>query len=169
MPYAVTHVLLTIIVLEIVRDYIVRDKRKFPLHFVFLGGVAGLLPDIDILLGWLLKPFGIAVAHGMITHTIFFAMVFLAISLVYYRFNKRASAIFLIFFSAIVFHVFLDYLLGGGYREGSMLLYPLSFEMYKLHLLPTEDIPHLMAGLDAVILLLWLYHEEKKHKISSFF
>ncbi len=169
MPYAVTHVLLTIIILELFRDYFVKDKKKLPLHFVFLGGIAGLFPDIDVLLKWVLEPFGVIIIHGMITHTIFFALIFLVISLIYYGFNKKASTLFLIFFFGIMFHLALDYLLGGGFYEGSMLLYPLSFKMYKLHLLISTKIPNIMAGLDAAILLLWLYHEEKRHKIRSFF
>ena len=169
MPFAVTHVLLTMIILELYRDYFVKNKKKFPLHFVFLGGIAGLFPDIDMLLGWILKPFGLVMVHGMVTHTIFFALTFLAIAMIYSRFNKEASTLFLIFFFGVSFHLFLDYLLGGGYYAGSMLFYPLSFKLYKLHLIASTNIQNLMLGLDAIILLLWLYHEERRHKISSFF
>ena len=37
MPYAVTHVLLTIIVLDIFRDYVIKDKKSIPLHFIQLA------------------------------------------------------------------------------------------------------------------------------------
>jgi len=53
MPTAVTHVILTIILLDLFRDYLMKNhKRYLTLHTLFIGGVAGLLPDIDILLGW---------------------------------------------------------------------------------------------------------------------
>ena len=52
MPQAVVHVLFAIIALDLVRDYLIKDKKKFPLHYVFIGGVAGLLPDIDIPVFW---------------------------------------------------------------------------------------------------------------------
>ena len=48
MPYAVTHVLVAIILAEIIRDYIVKDKKKFPLHYILIAGIAGLLPDVDV-------------------------------------------------------------------------------------------------------------------------
>ncbi len=38
MPYAVTHVILTIVLLDIIRDYIVKDRKKIPLHCIFIGG-----------------------------------------------------------------------------------------------------------------------------------
>tara|TARA_Y100000034_G_scaffold125404_1_gene174896 strand:- start:851 stop:994 length:144 start_codon:yes stop_codon:yes gene_type:complete len=45
MPYAVTHVLVAIIVAELLRDY----WKKFNLHYVLIAGIGGLLPDIDII------------------------------------------------------------------------------------------------------------------------
>ena len=40
MPLAVTHVLLTIIAIDIFRDYIIKKKRLIPLNFLFIGGLA---------------------------------------------------------------------------------------------------------------------------------
>ena len=47
MPFAATHVLLTIIVIDPYRDYICKNKSLFSLHTVLIGGIAGLLPDIE--------------------------------------------------------------------------------------------------------------------------
>ena len=55
MPLAVTHVLLTIIMVDLYRDYITKHKGYFTLHTVFIAGFAGLLPDIDIPLNWILN------------------------------------------------------------------------------------------------------------------
>ena len=52
MPYAVTHVIFALVIADVIRDYVVRDKKKFPLHYVLIAGIAGLLPDIDILFDW---------------------------------------------------------------------------------------------------------------------
>ena len=52
MALAVTHVLLTIIVLDLLRHYVF-DKKKFPRYLVVIGGIAGLVPDIDILFNWI--------------------------------------------------------------------------------------------------------------------
>jgi hypothetical protein len=46
--------------------------------------------------------------------------------------------------------------------------FPFSFEMYRLHLLPALGLSSLAAGIDAIILIAWLWHEEVKHKISDF-
>jgi len=55
MPQAVVHVLFVIIVLDLFRDHFLKDKRELPLHYIFIGGIAGLLPDIDVLLFWILN------------------------------------------------------------------------------------------------------------------
>ena len=87
MPQAVVHVLFAIIALDLIRDHVLKDKRKIPLHYVFIGGVAGLLPDIDVPLFWVLKNFlGFEVPwfHRIFTHTFLFILIFLAIALIYY-------------------------------------------------------------------------------------
>ncbi len=50
MPQAVTHVLIALIIGSFVRDFYIKkkDKKKFPLHYILILGVAGLLPDIDV-------------------------------------------------------------------------------------------------------------------------
>ncbi len=48
MPFAVTHVLLTIILVGLYRDYVTKHQKYFTLHTVFIAGFSGLLPDIDI-------------------------------------------------------------------------------------------------------------------------
>lgn len=67
----------------------------------------------------------------------------------------------------ILFHIFLDYLLVGGQSDGIMFLYPFSMVQYSLGLLINVNI-NVIAGIDAVILLMWLWHEEIRHKISDF-
>ena len=77
MPLAVTHVLLTIMIVDLYRDYVAKHKKYFTLHTVFIAGFAGLLPDIDIPLNWVLNIFGAGIIHGTITHTPLFAFIFL--------------------------------------------------------------------------------------------
>src|SRR3989338_3961137 len=99
MPQAVVHILFAIIALDLVRDHFLKDKRKFPLHHVFIGGVAGLLPDIDVPLFWILNNFlGLNVPwfHRVFTHTFLFVLIFLAASLICYDLNKNLSRIFVI-------------------------------------------------------------------------
>ncbi len=167
MPQAVVHVLFTIIVLDLIRDHVLKDKRKMPLHYVFIGGVAGLLPDIDVPLFWLLNNFlgiGVQWFHRIFTHTFLFVLIFLVIGLIYYDLNRKASKIFFVITFGIAFHIFLDWLLVGALAP----FYPFSNAAYGLNLLGRIKVPLIVEGMEAIVLIWWLWHEEKTHKISDF-
>jgi hypothetical protein len=168
MPLAVTHVLLSIILVDLYRDYVAKHKKYFTLHTIFIAGFAGLLPDIDVPLNLFLNFFGMSIVHGTITHTPLFGLIFLIPGFIlwYYKKHKIGTYFFVTCFG-VLFHLFLDYFLGGGYSEGIIFFYPFSNTAYKLHLLKYLNID-IRAAIDAVILLLWLWHEEIKHKISDF-
>ncbi|MBN1157275.1 metal-dependent hydrolase [Candidatus Woesearchaeota archaeon] len=173
MPLAVTHVLSTIIFVDLYRDYVAKHKKYFTLHTVFIAGIAGLLPDIDLVIRTIGSIFNLNLhwffQHGNITHTPFFALFFLipALFLLYKDKKKEAMYFFVIVFG-ILLHIFLDYLIGGGAYEGIMWLFPFSLQTWRIHLLSCTGISDLPMAIDAVILLAWLYHEEIKHKISDF-
>ena len=167
MPQAVVHVLFTIIVLDLFRDHFLKDKRKIPLHFIFIGGFAGLLPDIDILLFWILNNFlgfNVPFFHRIFTHTFLFILIFLFISVTYFDFNRKMSILFGVISFGVAFHIFLDWLLVGAIAP----FYPFSDAAYGLNLVGKLGLPLAVEGLEAIVLLLWLWHEEKTHKISDF-
>src|SRR3989344_5257184 len=82
MPYAVTHFLVPVIIASILRDYFYRKSgKKFPLHYILIAGLAGVAPDLDIALFWILRPFGFTLeqlhrtfAHALILPIIFFIL-----------------------------------------------------------------------------------------------
>src|SRR3989338_11436784 len=167
MPFAVTHVLLAIILVDFYRDYVARHKKYFTLHTIFIAGFAGLLPDIDIPLNWLLNLFGADLVHRTITHTTLFALIFLIPGFILWRKKKHTIAMYFFVTSFAVFlHIFLDYFFSID-NGGIMFFHPLSTASYALDLLKGTS-PTFFAGIDAIILLLWLWHEEFKHKISDF-
>lgn len=173
MPLAVTHVILTIILVDLYRDYVAKHKRYFSLHTILIAGVAGLLPDIDVPISWLLNFFGYSfelLRHGGITHTLIFGLIFLIPAFILFNKGKhKISMYFFVITFGILFHVFLDYFLGGGGGNGIMLFWPLSTATFKIYLLKNfASFGGLAAGIDAFILLVWLWHEEVKHKISGF-
>lgn len=152
MPQAVVHVLFTIIVLDLFRDHFLKDKRKLPLHYIFVGGVAGLLPDIDVPLFWILNNFlkiNVAWFHRVFTHTFLFAIIFLAVSLIYFNLNKKISRLFAIVTFGVVFHIFLDYLLVGIITP----FYPFSYTTYGLNLIAKTKLPLAIEGLESIVLL----------------
>lgn len=167
MPQAVVHVLFTIIALDLFRDHFLKNKREMPLHYIFIGGFAGLLPDIDIPLFWVLSNvMGLNVPwfHRIFTHTILFAIVFLAISLIYFDLNRKVSKLFAIVTFGVAFHVFLDWFFTGGVAP----FYPFSDAVYGLNVFGLTRVPLAAEGFEAIVLLWWLWHEEKTHKISDF-
>ena len=168
MPFAVTHVLTSIILVDLYRDYFAKHKKYFTLHTVFIAGFAGLLPDVDILLGNFLALFGIGLAHRTITHTLLFGMVFLIPALVLWHQKKHnVSMYFFVTSFGVLLHIFLDYLFVTDYTQGLMFFYPFSNAAYGLNLLQHLS-EKFFASIDAIILLAWLWHEEIKHKISDF-
>lgn len=173
MPLAVTHVLISIILVDLYRDYITNHKKYFTLHTIFLAGVGGLLPDIDVVLRMGAKLFGFGVPellqHGGITHTPFFILLFLIPGLFLWKKGKHSKAVYFYVISFGIFlHIFLDFLIGGGAAEGIMWLFPFSMQTWKIHLVSMFNMNDVPVALDAVLLLGWLWHEEIKHKISDF-
>mgnify|MGYP001394245677 CR=1 FL=1 len=173
MPLAVTHVLLTIILVDLYRDYVMKNHKKLlSMHTLLIAGIAGLLPDIDIMINGFLTIFNMGTAllqHGGITHTPLFGLIFLIPGFILWKQNKHklATICFVITFG-ILFHIFLDFILGGGAHTGIMLFWPISTATFKLHILRQLGMANLPMAIDAIILLVWLWHEEAKHKIKDF-
>jgi membrane-bound metal-dependent hydrolase YbcI (DUF457 family) len=168
MPYAVTHVILTIVVLDLLRDYVIKNGKRIPLHYVFLGGIAGLLPDIDIPLYWLLnKVLGIRIDwfHRKFSHSIFFASLFLVATLVLLLTNKEKYWLpMAVITFGVFFHIFLDVIFSGYVT----LFYPFSNLQYGFDLVQKIGWPALMEGIDAIILLAWLYDLDRRHRLRDF-
>ncbi|MBI4980338.1 metal-dependent hydrolase [Candidatus Woesearchaeota archaeon] len=169
MPFAVTHVLTSIICVDLYRDYFTKHKKHFTLFTILIAGIGGLLPDIDVPLSWGLSKFGITatwLAHRTVTHTPVFALLFLILGIILWCDKKQKLAIlFLVVAFGILLHIFLDLVLSP---EGSiMLLWPFSTADFSLGLL-TGAVSGFYAALDAILLLAWLTHEEIKHKIKDF-
>lgn len=169
MPFATTHVLVPIIIIDLIRDHYKKLKKKITIHDIFFAGIFGLLPDIDIPIGWLLAGFSGNAAysyHRIFTHTLMLPLIFLIIA---WATHGKKRRFFVIAAFGWATHVMLDFFVGGLVYP----LYPLSAFAAGLGLLITnethpETAAGIMAGIDAIILLLWLWHEEKLHKIKDF-
>src|SRR3989338_5495206 len=172
MPYAVAHVILTIVIADIYRDYFA--KKKFPMIYVLIAGIAGLLPDMDIPFGWVFNLiFGTDFNfHRLYTHSLAFAIVFFFIAMMVAFFAKEKFKFFkwnlpkhaaVMFFIAISFgwfmHVALDCALAGDGYLNLLPSIPLSF-------CPSAFGNDALLGFDAIILLLWLIHEQWRHDIK---
>jgi len=175
MPHAVTHVLLTIILVDLFRDYFMKKKhhkKYLTMHTLFIAGIGALLPDIDIVIRWFFYMTGRTYdifTHGGIFHTPIFALIFLIPGLILWKNKKHELAMYCFVLAfGIFFHIFLDYFLGGGSHDGIMWLWPFSIVRWKIHLLSNFGAKDIPMAIDAVLLLGWLWHEEVKHKIKDF-
>ena len=174
MPYAVAHVILTIVIADIYRDYI--SKKKFPMVYVFIAGIAGLLPDLDLPISWVLN-FILGTHytfHRLYTHSLSYAIIFFVIGLIFllikkeryvigqWKVNKRA---FIMFFFALAFgwfmHITLDCALSGDGYLNVIPSIPLTF-------CPQPFSNEALVGIDAIILVVWLFHEQWKHDIKDY-
>ena len=166
MPNAVVHILTPVILLNIYRDYI--TKKKFKLLYVLLAGLGGILPDIDIVVYWLLNTlFGtpLSEVHRTISHTLLMPLLMIAAGAILYRHHKPvALGIFAIAFGYST-HLLLDYLLTGSLP----ILYPLSTAKYGLNLIPSTEIGStILVGIDAILLTTWLAYDFYRNNIKDF-
>ena len=179
MPQAVTHVLIALIIASLIRDYVIsrKGRKSFPLHYVLIAGIGGLLPDIDIIAFWILNWFGFTIGevHRTFTHALFVPLIFLIIGLLTSklknkelgRHHLKISIIFLMLGLGSFIHLVLDASIAGMIRP----FYPFSnfFIGYSI----TNHLPMPLAqiffpSLDAILLVLWISYMEWKHRISDF-
>ncbi|MBI3334096.1 metal-dependent hydrolase [Candidatus Pacearchaeota archaeon] len=181
MPYAVTHILVPLLAVALWRDYYLRksDKRSFPLHYVLLAGLGGIIPDLDIALFWLLQLAGIDASvwsiHKTYLHSFIIPLIFLGIAGITHslRFSAlgkhklKLSVIALMFVIGSFTHVSLDLLLGEPFSP--FLPFheqQLGFSFFSLLPEPVQGLFY--PTLDAALLIVYLIYLEWKHKISDF-
>lgn len=183
MPYAVTHILVPIVLLSLFRDFYLkkRTKKKFPLHYVLIAGLGGVLPDIDFIFSAFLNLIGVGGwnIHRTFTHSLFFPLLFLVLFLVFYGVNAKARVcnltrhklklnyIFLFVGIGCFIHILLDALVGVNV----FFFYPFSnidFGLNLIRYLPKDLQGLSMPLLDGSLLVIWIIYLELKHKISDF-
>ncbi|MEK6925306.1 MAG: metal-dependent hydrolase [Nanoarchaeota archaeon] len=179
MPQAIIHVLVPIILLSIFRHiYQKKTNKKFHLQYVLIGGLAGVIPDLDIPIFWIMYYFGYTMEqiHRTFLHTLFIPAIFLVLALISkYTIKKRIgrnkisiTIILLLLAFGSMMHLILDATLSGYI----MPLYPLSMEKvgtgFPFTVFPEHMAIFLLATLDGVIFILWVLYLEIKHKISDF-
>jgi len=166
-----------VILLELFRYFFVKDKKSFPIHYVFIGGLAGLLPDLDMAVYYALSFFGATIqeVHKTFSHTLFFLLIFLFLAILFHNFrNKKLGKYHLKLrniFLVIAFGVFIHLLLDSVISWGIIPLYPLfdyAFGLNLIALLPPVWQGTIMPTIDAILLIFWMVSLEIRHKISDF-
>lgn len=166
MPNPTTHILVPLISADLYRDYFA--KKKFKLFFILVAGIAGLLPDIDIAIWWvlnLLYKVPKELVHRQFTHTIFIPLLFLLVAMLW-RKNRQALLLFgMVAFGSFT-HIVLDMILQGKI----MPIYPFStFSMgFSFAALSTKETNVFFTLIDGLLLGGWLIHEYAKRMIRDF-
>ncbi len=180
MPQAATHILIPLIFVSLFRDYYIKKKNKktFPLHYVLIAGIAGILPDLDIAAFWILYFFGFTFdgVHRTFMHTLFVPLVFVLLAFITINFrnirklrNKKLKL--WVIFLMIALGSFLHLLLDASFNGSIIPFYPLSNYSVRLNLfgyLPLALEKIASPSLDAGLLIVYLIYLELKHKISDF-
>ncbi|MBS3073912.1 metal-dependent hydrolase [Candidatus Pacearchaeota archaeon] len=177
MTQAVTHFLVAAIVVNLIRDFLIRDKKSFPLHLVLIGGIAGLLPDFDVAAYWLLNYAGFTITevHRTFTHTLFVPLLFFLLSFIFWKAKSRKlsragltwSNILLVLGIGTFIHLLLDGIV-AGYIKPFYPVLNLSIGLNLMQYLPSHFQNAFLPSLDALLLMLWMIYIEVKHKISNF-
>jgi len=168
MPYAVTHVLVAIVIAELLRDY----WKKFNLHYVLIAGIGGMLPDLDVLAYWFLSYFGytIDMVHRTFSHTIWVVLILILVgylcrNVFIKKYKLKLGYVFYFLALGSFIHLMLDGLLMGSV----FLFYPFNFFEMSFNLAKVFPWPDsFLAALDAILLVGWLVHEDLKHNIRDF-
>ncbi len=175
MSNAVFHIIFAIFIAEIIRELV--GRKKFPVMYVFIAGLAGILPDIDVVAFWILYFFGLTIeqVHRTFTHTLFLPLIFLILAGISWGFKNKSlgkhhlklHTIFLMIVLGSFIHLILDAVLAGRITP----FYPFvdfSIGLNVVSLLPYALEKIALPSLDAGIFILWLIWLEYKHKISDF-
>ncbi len=170
MPYAVAHVLATILLFKAIE----RVFNKRLVASKFLIGIAALLPDIDIPLNFFLELVDWTIpilGHRMLTHTPFFVVILLLpVVILYFLMKEKKIRIrnfrifFLVLAVGVLFHIMLDFTLGDSVDDpGIMFLWPFSDGFFKSELTSKLAIPNAsLPSFDALLVLIYLFYLDKK-------
>lgn len=163
MPNALAHVLLAIFAAELIRRL---SKKKFKLFYVLVAGIAGLIPDLDIIFYWFVNLFTHAPLyniHRTFTHTIFLPLIFLVLTLVFIK-HKKYFLFFGMVTLGISVHLLLD-LTATSLR----IFYPFSELRLGLNLIPGGEFGRtILLGFDAILLVSWLIYQYYNHNLKDF-
>lgn len=165
MPFAVTHILTSLFCVDFYRKKVIK-RKDFPLWLVLVGGLAGLFPDIDYAMYWLLKPFidlQPTDIHGLYTHTLLIPLLLLVIALLLRKY-KTTFHVLIIIAMGYTTHLLLDML----FSESKPIFYPFSTTKIGFAWIPETMIISVFISLDAILLVLWLIYEWRMKKIREY-
>ncbi len=180
MPQAILHILVPLTLAALFKDIYERNHGRgtFPLHYVLIAGIAGIIPDLDVAVFFIVHLlFGLDfdAIHRTGAHTLFVPLAFCGLAIIFRKSHvkflrthhlKVPIVFYLLAFGSLI-HMILDSIFGGTI----MPLYPLSHFAIGFNLvgrLPEQIGRVFVPSLEAGLFVLWLIWLEVKHKVSDF-
>jgi len=180
MPYATTHILIAIILIELFREYVIKNNYKFPRYYILIAAIGGILPDLDVGAYYLLYFFGFSFeqVHRTFLHSLFFPLILFLIGIfIYYTGIKNSeirkrhlklSTIFFILSAGSLLHLILDAVFWGQIVPFYPLMnYSIGFNLVEFF--PEGFRSTIAPVIDAILMMFWLFWMEFKLKISNYF
>lgn len=180
---AVTHFLVPALIVAAWRDFHLRKKQRelFPLHYVWIAGIAGIFPDFDFIIFLAAKVLGYSVSlakiHQIYTHLLIIPLIILVFGMILSHRKLRVKIcsrkghrldvgiIWIIIGFGYILHIFLDLL-----DSMSSPFIPFSNIAFGLGLSSSLGIPSVLfeAILDGVIFFVWISYLGIRHRIVDF-
>ncbi|MAH03448.1 hypothetical protein CMI39_01535 [Candidatus Pacearchaeota archaeon] len=180
MPNPITHILITIILIELFREYFIKDNRKFPRYYILIAAFAGIIPDLDLLAYYVLYFFGFGVEqiHRTFLHSLFIPLILFLIGIMILKFGVKIkflrkhhiklSVVFFIFTAGNLVHLILDSIITGKIIP----FYPLLDYSIGLNIISNfpEGLQWMISHtIDVLLLFFWIFWMEFKLKIRDYF
>lgn len=166
MPLVVVH----FVVSAILSQYLCEKRYgrgKYPAYYPLLGGIFGLVPDLDLPISAILTRFidyDPTLVHNVYTHVIWIPMMILGIAFLLDAANLKATAIAYLLAVGYSTHITLDFFIGGA----KMVFYPVSrFIFFGLG--PISGILHFAEMLDAVVFVVWVVYLYRTKQLTSYY
>jgi len=158
MSAPITHFLIPVFILGVLRHFFPAIKAKINSKHVLLAGFFGLVPDLDLLIVWLLnflRGESLSDYHRLYFHNLFFVLgIFLILILFCIYKRKRLCLLSGVMLFSVIIHLILDSTFGRV-----MWLYPFSLVKYGFNLAGVGNISWLIqVGLDALIFSIWIMY-----------
>jgi hypothetical protein len=180
MPLATTHILIAVILIELYRDFFVKNNKKFPRYYILIVALGSIIPDLDFAVYYFLSFFGFSIneIHRTYSHTIFIPLMLFFAGIFTYRFKIKNKVFgkkhltlpmtfFIMTFGALL-HLILDVTLSGII----MPVYPFfdySAGLNLIEIFPLAWQDTILPVADAVLLMFWIFWMEFKLKIDNYF
>ncbi len=169
MAYTVTHFLTSAFLAVLLKAKFSEIKKYINVKELFIIGLFGALPDIDVVPFILDSYFnlGLPNIHRLITHNLVISLIIFFIGFLLYTKYKKLGIIFMLGGVGWTSHLVLDWIFSGTITP----FYPFSTYETGLNLIPEGNLrlgTYVLGAIDAAVFLTWSWFAIAKKKLIDF-